>query len=58
VRAHAGEAQGVLIGKFVNQQQIGFQMALAMALPITAERVVPVLFRKRAIVCYKADDLR
>jgi hypothetical protein len=58
VRTHARKTHRFAVWKFVDEQQIGFQMAFAVAFSIAAQAVIAMLFRERLIFRKQTRDCR
>jgi hypothetical protein len=58
VRPHADQNKRAVIRFPVNQEQIGFEMALAVTPPSAPETVVAMSLLQGLVISEKADDLR
>ncbi len=50
MRANPRQSQQILISLFINQQQVGFDVALSVAFPIAAQIVVAISCIERLVV--------
>jgi len=57
MRAQSNHSQGLFIRFFIDQQQVGLEVAFAMVGLVSRQRMVAVLFRESLIVCQLRGDL-
>jgi len=57
MRAETNELQQLVIGLRVNQNQVRFDVATAVTLPVAGQRAVTVLFDQRLIIYLRGDDV-